>query len=392
MVVVVCQVTSAVKLYIAKDYSTDGFLQVWSQHRSDWGDPDLVYSDRGSQLVSAAGGLDPQDEEDPVNWQEVGEKTGVKWLFTPANSQWRNGKSEAIVKCMKTSLRTTYKHLDMNYFDFMTSLKEISFILNSRPIELMLGSYSNDGGGQEETSNLPDTFTAITPNDLLIGSGLPSSERTNFHPGRGPKRLEYLESRLAAWHMTWIDACQDRLFKRDSRWVQKTKNLEVGDVVWILMDSKIQKRMKWGIVRTVFPDHDGVVRDCIIRYANLKAGSEPYTSPFKKSDPFKTKLCAVQNLAIMYSSLEQKEDRLRRRNEGLVESAIVDIMEGKLQHELQDKELQKNYQALTCNTSRMKGQHEAQSPVSQRRLPRNLKEGTNQKVTSPIEGNPSLTV
>ena len=226
-------------------------------------------------------------------------------------------------------MRTTYKHLDMNLFYFLTSLKEISYILNSRPIELMLGSYSNDGGGQEETSNLPDTFTAITPNDLIIGSGLPGSERTNFHPGRGPKRLEYLESRLAAWHETWIDACQDRLFKRDNRWVQRTRNLQIGDVVWMISDSKISKKMKWGIVRTVFPDHDGVVRDCIIRYANLRPGKEPYTSPFRKTDPFKTKLCAVQNLALMYSTEEQKEDKQRRKEEGLVESNTVDLMDYK---------------------------------------------------------------
>ena len=71
---------------------------------------------------------------------------------------------------MEISLRTTYKHLDMNFMDFVTSLKEISFVLNSRPIELQLGSYSNDGGGQEEVSSLPETFTAISSNDLLIGT------------------------------------------------------------------------------------------------------------------------------------------------------------------------------------------------------------------------------
>ena len=65
---------------------------MWSQHTSYMGTPDLVYSDRGSQLVSAAGGLDPLDEDDEVDWQEVGMKTGVKWLFTPAQSQWKNGK------------------------------------------------------------------------------------------------------------------------------------------------------------------------------------------------------------------------------------------------------------------------------------------------------------
>ena len=50
-----CSASSAVKLY-----SESGFMQVWDQHTSDWGTPALVYSDRGSQLVSSAGGLDPR--------------------------------------------------------------------------------------------------------------------------------------------------------------------------------------------------------------------------------------------------------------------------------------------------------------------------------------------
>ena len=56
------------------------------------------------------------------------------------------------------------------------------------------------------------------------------------------------------------------------------------------------------------PDHDGVVRDVIVRYALLKPGPEPYIAGFNKKGPFKTKLVAVQNLAMMYSRVEQKED------------------------------------------------------------------------------------
>ena len=63
VVVIVCSCTSAVK----RDYSEEGFLQAWTQHTSDCGEPDLVYSDRGSQLVSAAGGLDPGDMEDEMD-------------------------------------------------------------------------------------------------------------------------------------------------------------------------------------------------------------------------------------------------------------------------------------------------------------------------------------
>ena len=127
----VCSITSAVKLYLNRDYREDGFFQAWRQHTSDWGEPDLVYSYRGSQLVSMAGGLDPEDEEDEVDWARISMKTGVNWLFTPAQSQLRNGKTEAGIKCTKQSLRTTFRHVDFDFIDFTTTLKKISFKLNS---------------------------------------------------------------------------------------------------------------------------------------------------------------------------------------------------------------------------------------------------------------------
>ena len=326
IVCVVCSVTSAVKLYLCRDYSEEGFMQVWSQHTSDLGKPDLVYSDRGSQLVSAAGGLDPMEEEDEVDWQEIGIKTGVKWLFTPAQSQWRNGKCEAVVKCTKQSLRTTFKHVDMDFFDFNTTLKEIAFILNSRPVELLLGSYSRDGGAQEEESSLPDSFTAITPNDLLIGAGHTGSLRCNYSPDSGPRRLAKMRDKIEMWHSAFIDACQDRLFVRDCRWTDKKRNLLVGDVVWMIQESKLSKKMKWGIVKSVFPDHDGVVRDCMVRYALLRPGPEAYITPYTRSGPFKMKLCSVQNLAVMYTKEEQLLDMQKRVTDPMSASSGVDMM------------------------------------------------------------------
>ena len=88
-----CSVSSAVKLYVCKDYSEEGFLQVWHQHIADWGKPAMVYSDRGTQLVAAAGGLDPGDAEDELDWDKLGRKTGVKWIFCAAQSQWKNGRA-----------------------------------------------------------------------------------------------------------------------------------------------------------------------------------------------------------------------------------------------------------------------------------------------------------
>ena len=70
--------------------------------------------------------------------------------------------SRGFGKCTKYSLRTAFKHIDLDILDFITVLKEISFILNSKPVELLLGTYSKDGGAQELVSSLSKTWTCIT--------------------------------------------------------------------------------------------------------------------------------------------------------------------------------------------------------------------------------------
>ena len=61
-----------------------------------------------------------------------------------------------------------------------------------------------------------------------------------------------------------------------------------------------------GYSKSVHPDQDGVVSHAIVRYALLKPGPGP---GFNEKGPFKTKLVAVQNLAIMYSRDEQRADK-----------------------------------------------------------------------------------
>ena len=48
---VVCLGTHAAKLYLMWGYSTEDFMFVWERHKSDWGIPITVYTDKGMQLV-----------------------------------------------------------------------------------------------------------------------------------------------------------------------------------------------------------------------------------------------------------------------------------------------------------------------------------------------------
>ena len=95
-VVAVCLNTRAVKIYIAPGYSTRDFLIAWDCLEAECGIPRRVHSDRGSQIISAAGGIDKPE----FDWEAIGNhgKGQTSWSFCPAGAQWRNGAVEAFVK------------------------------------------------------------------------------------------------------------------------------------------------------------------------------------------------------------------------------------------------------------------------------------------------------
>ena len=113
-------------------------------------------------------------------------------------------------------------------------------------------------------------------------------------------------------------------------------------------------------MKTIHPDHDNVVRDVMIRYILLKPGPEPYFSAYAKGSPFKSKLCSVQSLALMYSVEDQQADREERMRDPMSASSTVDIigndtMEQKtyavIVNDEKETNLQEaNYSLLTCKT------------------------------------------
>jgi hypothetical protein len=124
----------------------------------------------------------------------------VKWLFTPASPQWRNGRAEAAVKSTKFALRITFKQTGMDALDMITTLKMISGLLNLRPVELMLGAYNGMGKAQELDSLLPEFFTCISANNLLLSAGSPHNDSVNYMPMSGPRWLDHMEKKLEALH------------------------------------------------------------------------------------------------------------------------------------------------------------------------------------------------
>ena len=157
-VLVVCLNTRAVKINLAPGYSTEDFLIAWRNLESDCRIPRKVHSDRGSQLVSAAGEIDVPD----FNWDIISKesKGQTTWNFCPSGAQWRNGACEAFVKKFKKSLELC-RQSGLNYAELESLFRRIASILNTRPIAARYGPRHSDSD--------PDYLEVITPNMLLLG-------------------------------------------------------------------------------------------------------------------------------------------------------------------------------------------------------------------------------
>ena len=68
------------------------------------------------------------------------------------------------------------------------------------------------------------------------------------------------------------------------KWHDKTRNLQVGDLVLICEPSKLKAKYKLGVIDSVTTSQDGVVRSAVVRYVLLQK---------KNGDDYSTRIVRV---------------------------------------------------------------------------------------------------
>jgi len=119
--VVVCLGTYAAKLYLMWGYSTEYFMFTWEHHKSDWGIPITVCTDKGMQLVQASQVI--SNNLPVLDWAKFAESQGVIWWSCPAEAQFRNGAYEVVVKKAKRTLQHIYGDARLSTPELETALK-----------------------------------------------------------------------------------------------------------------------------------------------------------------------------------------------------------------------------------------------------------------------------
>ena len=148
--VLVCSTTKAVSCWTMTDYSTDSLLMAISAHSSIYGAPGLIVTDRGSQIVAAAGGN--------PDWESVQFQTaasGTSWRFIPPAAPWHNGVVERMIGLMKSSItREVHAGALLDFSQLQVLLHRVAHLMNERPLSAR--------------SFTSEDFCSITPNDLLL--------------------------------------------------------------------------------------------------------------------------------------------------------------------------------------------------------------------------------
>ena len=153
----------AVHLEAAFGYDSSSFLQALQRFANIRGWPSTIHSDPGSQLIGAERELTlawRNLDKEPI-YKESAEQ-GTEWKFSPADSAWRQGSVESMVKATKQAIKFSINDERLSPTEFMTLCTEIGRILNERP----LGTLPSDDYN----------INILTPNCQLIGR--PFSKRS----------------------------------------------------------------------------------------------------------------------------------------------------------------------------------------------------------------------
>ena len=94
-----------------------------------------MYSVNGAQLVAASKELKVVVTGlDEASIQRYGVVHGPDWQFTPADSPWMNGITEALVKSVKNALNAAIRDQVMRFNELQNVMFEAAQLVNQRPI------------------------------------------------------------------------------------------------------------------------------------------------------------------------------------------------------------------------------------------------------------------
>ena len=214
-----------------------------------------IRSDPGSQLEGAAGVLSSWWEDLKKELTSPEHDRGFSWLISPADSPWRQGRSEVSVKIVKKLLKIAVGNIKLTPTELQTALFEVADLCNQRPI------------GLNKVPEADGKFKVLTPNCLLMGrtsSAVPNDSAIPMHMKKRERYLLIQQVTRDFWER-WVAEVTPMKVVRQ-KWHETSRNLTLGDIVLVHDVNAIKGSYKLAKVISVKMSADGLVRAGIVQY------------------------------------------------------------------------------------------------------------------------------
>lgn len=247
VVLYTCAVYRAVQLDIIDSISTQTFIQSLKRFIYQFGRPNTIMSDNGTNFVGTANLLKAINKEE---FKKACDVEKISWEIIPPAAPWWGGFWERMVRSVKEPLRRMLGNSIVTNDQLKAVLMEVVSVINDRP----LTTVTED----------PNDLDPLTPNMFLRGTknaSFPEEEEiTSKQLQKEWQRIKELSERL-----------QNR-FRREylSQLMEHSKSstsskINVGDIVLVGSDNK--KRLAWPMARVVeiIPSADHEIRTARVR-------------------------------------------------------------------------------------------------------------------------------
>lgn len=259
-----CMVTRAIHIEIVEDMTSSSCIIGLRNFMCRRGKVEEIFSDNGTNLKGAETELRRALVGVEIELGRAAAEEGVSWHFNPPGAPHFGGIWERLIQIVKKCLYVVLKEESPRVEVLRSALIEAEYIVNSRPLT------NNPVESAEESP--------LTPNTILHQSNQSVRVPLSADEAQTNIRVQWKVTQKIAnnfWRR-WSKECLPLLTRR-CKWFENVKNVEVGDLVFIVDPNAPRGAWKRGIVSKVFHGDDGVVRA-----ATVKTSSREYTRPVVK--------------------------------------------------------------------------------------------------------------
>ena len=250
-----CLATRAVHIEVVQGLDTDACMMAITRFMARRGRPHTIMSDNGTNFIGSA----REFKELSRKWdQDILRNTlanqQVVWKFNPPAAPHFGGVWERLVRSCKKSMYSILGARCLTLPVLTTTMCLVEQTLNARPIT--------------PVSDDPDDLEALTPNHFLLGSRVIAQplipDATRYVDCRKMYKVAqaYNDMIWKRWTNEYIPQCNIRC-----KWNRSSRNLKVGELVWLVDDQLKRCYYRMARVIEVYPGGDGVVRSAKIKTA-----------------------------------------------------------------------------------------------------------------------------